>query len=126
MNMPEFNAELSLYKTAGRYALQSAWIGRSGNHVSLQLAKGCGPCIDGTTVCCFGFDPETREPFCEERRCTPPPPPPPPPVAYYSCESTSKQCTCTGGGDCINMDRAKVCADNPTCGPISCTCKWKQ
>lgn len=71
MNIPGFNAELSLYKTAGRYALQSAWIGRSGNRVSLQQQKGCGPCIGGTKTCCFGFDPETGGPFCEDRPCTP-------------------------------------------------------
>lgn len=49
MNMPEFNAELSLYKTAGRYALQSVWIERSSNSVSLQQ-KGCRPAFSGSVV----------------------------------------------------------------------------
>jgi hypothetical protein len=78
MTMPGFAAESSLQRGVGRYVQKAVWGRQSGDRVSIQLSKGCGPCVGGTKVCCVGYDPETGEPICTERLCTEPPPPPPP------------------------------------------------
>ena len=143
-NLPGYTAKASLYKTNQRYQVKASGAGVIGVYVGPAQFIGRQPgngqengpsCTPKNLGClkdpasptgCFNY---FLTADCETLQLAPCQCPPPPggggPV-YYACESTSKTCSCTGGGDCINMDRAKVCADNPTCGPISCTCKWKQ
>jgi uncharacterized protein DUF6748/Kazal-type serine protease inhibitor-like protein len=99
---------------------------RDGDGVTLCRPRNLGCLIDpdSPTGCSNSFlraDCETVP--LAPCHCSPPPEGDGP--VNFACESTTNQCTCTGGGDCINMVQKGVCVGPATCGALSCTCKWK-
>ena len=81
MNIPGFNAELSLYKTGRQYRLTEFWGGGAGGDVIPAQGKGCRcqpdpTCTSGKrNVCCFP-NPDTGDLECNAGACCAPAPPP--------------------------------------------------
>jgi len=46
-------------------------------------------------------------------------------VEEYTCDSVKNKCTCTGPGDCNQMQKDKVCAKDYQCHEDECWCTWR-
>jgi hypothetical protein len=123
MNMPQFTADASLYRTNSRHQLIAAFAAHSGGLVSPAVTKGTHcvvhdpSCASGySTMYCPSYDPDS----CYETGicCTRPPPPPPPP----SCPTGEQLCTDGGVYGCCPKG-AHCCNDNHGCCPAGQSCR---
>jgi hypothetical protein len=91
MPVPGYNAEASIYRSAGQYraAMVAGTAPPDGVAVPSQAGLSCSPC-----------DPDSFSQTCSyTQACTPPPPPPPPECRNCRSKDQSEMCCtdCYGG-----------------------------